>query len=81
MNEINHQSEEIAELPEGDSGVQQPTPTAVATIRVTANKYGLSPGSVHEVAGITESGLYYALRGTSSSVLIEHEDRYWVWHQ
>ena len=28
-----------------------------------------------------ESGLYYALRGTSSSVLIEHEDRYWVWHQ
>ena len=81
MNEISHQSEETVELPEGDSGVQQPTPTTVAAIRVTAHKYGLTPGSVYEVAGETESGLYYALRGTSSSVHKEHEGRHWEWHQ
>ena len=81
MNVIQQQAGEIAELTDGDSGVQQPTPTTVATIRLTANKYGLLDGSVHEVAGETDSGLYYALRDTSSSVLKEHENRYWVWHQ
>ena len=81
MNVIQQQAGEIAELTDGDSGVQQPTPTTVATIHLTASKYGLLDGSVHEVAGVTESGLYYALRGTSSSVLIEHEGRYWEWQQ
>ena len=55
MNVIQQQAGEIAELTDGDSGVQQPTPTSVATIRLTANKYGLLDGSVHEVAGETES--------------------------
>ena len=79
MNDIH--TEGMSTSTEGDSGVEQTPPTAVATVRLLAKKYGLPEGSVHEVAGETESGMYYALKDTQGSVLKAHEGRFWVWDQ
>ena len=81
MSDIHQQAEEMSELTDGDSGVEQTPPTAVATVRLLARKYGLLDGSVHEVAGETESGMYYALKDGQGSVLKAHEGRFWEWDQ
>lgn len=74
-------AEGMSELTDGDSGVEQTQPAAIATVRLLTAKYGLPEGSVYEVAGETKSGMYYALKDTQGSVHKGHEGRYWVWDE